>query len=66
MCMCVSTSINPVFNLSSNLSTCFHQLPNPFALFITFKTDNGVEYKRGDCIIQIALALGNIVCQVLP
>ena len=56
--MCVSNTIDQVFNLSSNLSICFHQFPNPFVLFITFKSDNGVHYKK------IALALGNIVCKL--
>ena len=57
--MCVPNNINPVFNLSSNLSICFHQFPNPFVLFFTFKSDNGVDYN--EVIFQIALALGNIV-----
>ena len=58
--MCVSNNINPVFNLSSNLSICFHQFPNPFVLFVTFKSDNGLDYNR-----VIALPLCNIVhlCQ---
>ena len=56
--MCVSNNINPVFNLSSYLSICFHQFPNPFVLFITFKSDNGVDYNL--VIFQIALALGNM------
>ena len=61
--MCVSDNINPVFNLSSNLSICFHQFPNPFVLFITFKSDNGVDYNG--VIFQIALnALCNIVCKL--
>ena len=42
--MCVSNNINPVFNLSSNLSICFHQFPNPFVLFITFKSDIVADY----------------------
>ena len=65
--MSVSNNINPVFNLSSNLSSnlsiCFHQFPNPFVLFVTFKSDqgdNGLDYKS-DCIFQIALTLGNIL-----
>ena len=61
--MCVSNNIYPVFNLSSNLSICFHQFPNPSFLFITFKSDNGVDYNG--VIFQIALnALGNIVCKL--
>ena len=60
--MCTSNNINPVFNLRSNLSICFHQFPNPFVLFITFKTDNEVDYNG--VIFQISLALGNIVCKL--
>ena len=61
--MYVSNNINPVFNLSSNLSICFHQFPNPFVLLITIKSDNGVDYNG--MIFQIALnALGNIVCKL--
>ena len=56
--MCVSNNINPVFNLSSNLSNCFHQFPNPFVLFISFKSDNEIDYN--EVIFQIALALGNV------
>ena len=48
--------LNNIFNLSSNLSICFHHFPNPFVLFITFKSDNGV-------IFLITLALANIVCK---
>ena len=44
------------------MSICFHQFPNPFVLFITFKSDKGVGYNG--VIFQIALnALGNIVCK---
>ena len=61
--MCVSYNIYPVFNLSSNLSICFHQFPNPFILFISFKSDNVVDYNG--VIFQIALnALSNIVCKL--
>ena len=57
--MCVSNNIYLVFNLS----ICFHQFPNPFVLFITFKGDTGVDYNG--VIFQIALnALGNIVCKL--
>ena len=52
----------PVFNLSSNLSICFRQFPNPFVLFITFKSNSGVDYNGA--IFQIAIALGNIVCKL--
>ena len=62
MYVCVSNDIIPVFNLSSNLSICFHQFPNPFVLFITSKSDNGVDYNG--VIFQIALALSNIVCKL--
>ena len=60
--MCVSNNINPVFNLSSNLCICFHQFPNHFVLFVTFKSDNEVGYNG--VIFQIALVLGNIVCKL--
>ena len=61
--MCVSNNINPVFNLSSNLSICFHQFPNHFVLFITFKIDNRVVYDG--VIFQMALnAFGKIVCKL--
>ena len=38
--MYVSNINCTVFNLSSNLSICFH---HPFILFITLKRDNGVD-----------------------
>ena len=61
--MCVSNNIYPVFNLSSNLSICFHQFSNLFVLLITFKSDNGVDYNG--VVFQIPLyALGNIVCKL--
>ena len=61
--MCVSNKINTVFNLSYNLSICFHQFPNPFVLFITFMSDNGVVY-NGMIVFRLLLLLGNIVCQL--
>ena len=64
--MCVSNNNYLVFNLCSNLSICFHKFPNPFVLFITFESDNGVDYNG--VIFQIALngsnALGIIVCKL--
>ena len=68
--MCVSNNIiiNPVFNLSSNLCICFHQFPNLFVIFITFKSDNGIFYNRVIVYFRLLLFvtfLGNITIVII-